>query len=155
MKTTRFATAVLAMAGAAGISSAQQRTVGPSTATAARADVSQTVTQLQSDLTGLDRSHQSYREAAEKLSALYADLSRKVQAVVKASGAVAPGKAETAALAGLQAAIKDMQETQASFDQQHLRLQQQMQNENRQFTTLSNVMKTKHDTVKNAISNIR
>jgi hypothetical protein len=36
-----------------------------------------------------------------------------------------------------------------------LGLQQAMQNENRQFTTVSNVMKTKHDTAKNAISNVR
>jgi hypothetical protein len=30
-----------------------------------------------------------------------------------------------------------------------------MQNENRQYTMVSNIMKTKHDTVKNSISNIR
>jgi hypothetical protein len=46
-------------------------------------------------------------------------------------------------------------EMQASFNMQYLMLQQQMQSENRQFTTLSNVMKTKHDTAKNAISNVR
>jgi hypothetical protein len=34
-------------------------------------------------------------------------------------------------------------------------LQSQMQNANRQYTKVSNIMKTKHDTVKNSISNIR
>ena len=52
-------------------------------------------------------------------------------------------------------ATKNMQETQMSFNLQYLQLQSQMQNENRQFTMVSNIMKTKHDTVKNSISNIR
>ena len=50
---------------------------------------------------------------------------------------------------------RDFLEMQASFNMQYLMLQQQMQSENRQFTTLSNVMKTKHDTAKNAINNVR
>jgi septal ring factor EnvC (AmiA/AmiB activator) len=52
-------------------------------------------------------------------------------------------------------ATKQMQETQMSFNMQYLQLQNNMQNENRQFTMVSNIMKTKHDTVKNSISNIR
>ena len=52
-------------------------------------------------------------------------------------------------------ATKQMQETQMSFNMQYLQLQSQMQNENRQFTMVSNIMKTKHETVKNTISNIR
>jgi hypothetical protein len=55
----------------------------------------------------------------------------------------------------LLAATKRMQETQLSFNLQYIQLQSQMQNENRQFTAVSNIMKTKHDTVKNSISNIR
>jgi hypothetical protein len=38
---------------------------------------------------------------------------------------------------------------------QYLNLQEKMQNENRQFATVSNVLKTKHDTTKNAINNVR
>ena len=52
-------------------------------------------------------------------------------------------------------ATKQMQETQMSFNLQYLQLQSQMQHENRQFTMVSNILKTKHDTVKNSISNIR
>ena len=52
-------------------------------------------------------------------------------------------------------ATKAMQETQMSFNLQYLQLQNSMQNENRQYTAVSNIMKTKHDTVKNSISNIR
>jgi hypothetical protein len=44
---------------------------------------------------------------------------------------------------------------QESFNQQYLTLQAQMQRENRQYSAISNIMKTKHDTVKNSISNVR
>jgi hypothetical protein len=50
---------------------------------------------------------------------------------------------------------KQMQEMQMSFSMQYLSLQEKMQNENRQYTTVSNVLKTKHDTVKNSINNVR
>ena len=47
------------------------------------------------------------------------------------------------------------EETQMSFNLQYLQLQSQMQRENRSYTEVSNIMKTKHDTVKNSIPNIR
>ncbi len=50
---------------------------------------------------------------------------------------------------------KELQEMQMSFNLQYLNLQEKMQNENRQFSTVSNVLKTKHDTAKNAINNVR
>ncbi|MBN2359911.1 MAG: hypothetical protein JXR83_10690 [Deltaproteobacteria bacterium] len=50
---------------------------------------------------------------------------------------------------------KAMQEMQMSFSLQYLQLQEKMQGENRQFTTISNVMKTKHDTAKSTINNVR
>jgi septal ring factor EnvC (AmiA/AmiB activator) len=52
-------------------------------------------------------------------------------------------------------ATKELQETNFSFNLQYLQLQSQMQHENRSYTAISNIMKTKHDTVKNSISNIR
>src|SRR5687767_5633829 len=55
----------------------------------------------------------------------------------------------------LSQATKQTQEIQMSFNLQYLQLQSQMQNKNRQFTMVSNIMKTKHETVKNSISNIR
>jgi hypothetical protein len=45
--------------------------------------------------------------------------------------------------------------TMAAAKQMQEMLQQKMQADNRQFTTLSNIMKTKHDTAKNAINNVR
>ena len=55
----------------------------------------------------------------------------------------------------LAGAAQQLQETQMSFNLQYLQLQSQMQAENRSYTAVSNIMKTKHDTVKNSISNIR
>lgn len=52
-------------------------------------------------------------------------------------------------------ATQQLQREQMSFNLQYLQLQNQMQNENRSYTAVSNIMKTKHDTVKNSISNIR
>lgn len=52
-------------------------------------------------------------------------------------------------------ATKKMQETQMLFNLQYLQLQSQMQHENLSYTAISNIMKTKHDTVKNSISNVR
>jgi hypothetical protein len=78
-----------------------------------------------------------------------------------AGAASAPGGNSTGAAtvgggqSALLAATKQMQETQMSFNLQYLQLQSQMQNENRSYTAVSNIMKTKHDTVKNSISNIR
>jgi hypothetical protein len=46
-------------------------------------------------------------------------------------------------------------ESQESFNLQFLMLQQTMQKEALMYQVISNIMKTKHDTVKNSISNIR
>ena len=47
-----------------------------------------------------------------------------------------------------------MQQGQAS-NLQLLALQEQVQQENQRFTTVSNVMRAKHDTAKAAVSNLR
>jgi hypothetical protein len=49
------------------------------------------------------------------------------------------------------AAIQSQAESSLYF----LQLQQQIQEENRSYSTLSNVLKARHETVKNAIGNIR
>lgn len=71
-----------------------------------------------------------------------------------------PGTAIGAAAGGtgqdqLLSQTKQMQELEMSFNLQYLQLQNMMQNENRRFAMVSNIMKTKHDTVKNTLSSIR
>ena len=46
-------------------------------------------------------------------------------------------------------------DAQLSFNLQYLQLQNEMAEGNRSYTAISNIMKTKHDTVKNSISNVR
>ena len=48
----------------------------------------------------------------------------------------------------------DLLQAQAASNMQFLTLQSQMQQENQKFSTLSNVMKVRHDTAKNSIQNI-
>jgi hypothetical protein len=55
----------------------------------------------------------------------------------------------------LMQATLPMQELYESFNLEYLKLQRQMQSDNRQFTLMSNIMKVKHDTAKNAINNVR
>lgn len=52
-------------------------------------------------------------------------------------------------------AAKAVAEMNTSFSLQYLQLQSQMQSENRAYTTISSLMRTKHDTVSNSISNVR
>ena len=53
------------------------------------------------------------------------------------------------------ALTKESQEMEMSFSLQYLQLQEALQKESREYLMISNIMKTKHDTVKNSISNIR
>jgi len=65
--------------------------------------------------------------------------------------AAAPGAPGNPGMASVEAM---MQQGQAS-NLQLLALQEQVQQENQRFTTVSNVMRAKHDTAKAAVSNIR
>ncbi len=121
----------------------------PSVAPGNRADLAHLVDQLTGDLAALERSHRGLEEAALKLADLYAKLAAKAEEVSKLAAQVGNDRPQ------LVAAARQLQELQMSFNLQYLQLQNSMQNENRQFTMVSNIMKTKHDTVKNSISNIR
>lgn len=134
---------------------AQQKPAAAPMVIGSRADLTRAVSQIQDDLAALDQSHRAYQEAAEKLALLYSNLAKKAEQVAKAADAVKPGKPDPGALSTLLETTRQMQEMQMSFNLQYLALQNQMQNENRQYTMVSNIMKTKHDTVKNSINNIR
>lgn len=56
---------------------------------------------------------------------------------------------------GNMAAMHAMQRESQAFNLQLLGLQEEIQQENRRFTTLTNVLRAKHDTAKAAVSNIR
>jgi hypothetical protein len=52
-------------------------------------------------------------------------------------------------------AMRKLQQQGREMNMFFLELQQKMAQENRKFTTLSNVLKSKHDTARSAINNIR
>ncbi len=56
---------------------------------------------------------------------------------------------------GMMQATRQMAEFQSSFNLQYLQLQQTIQQDTRQFTLISNIMKTKHDAAKNSMNNVR
>ncbi len=99
------------------------------------------------NLEGLDKAARGHFEAAASSGKLFESLSAKVDEVARL--------AESGDAEALTSATKEMQEMNQSFNLQYLQLQQNMQAENRQFTLISNIMKTKHDTAKAAIQNIR
>jgi hypothetical protein len=51
--------------------------------------------------------------------------------------------------------LEQLTEASQELNLQYLMLQQQMQDENRRYSVISNVLKTKHDTAKNSIGNVR
>ena len=71
-----------------------------------------------------------------------------------AAAATALGAAAGGGSPGVTSVEAMMQQGQAS-NLQLLALQEQVQQENQRFTTVSNVMRAKHDTAKAAVSNIR
>lgn len=63
--------------------------------------------------------------------------------------------AGTGAAPGGSSGIESVLAQQSQDTLYYLSLQQRMQDENRYYTTMSNTLKARHDTVKNSISNLR
>ena len=131
------------------------------TVAAAFARLEPDYTNVQSELQQLDEQRKqllnmmaSFNEAQKKVAEHVKDIEGKLNDL-------GPGSDNITSAAGgnsqdqLMAATKQMQETQMSFNLQYLQLQSSMQNTNRQFTTVSAVIRTKHDKVKNILSNAR
>jgi arginine decarboxylase-like protein len=105
------------------------------------------------DVRKLEKSHGNYIKAASDLDSLYIKLLQKAREVSRL--AAEAEKAKSSRTDKLYKAAREMAEMGQSFNLQYLDLQRRMQDENRQFTMVSNIMKTKHDTAKSAINNIR
>jgi len=111
------------------------------------------VNELGKDLQQLVISQRALFEAVGDLDAMYTKLTRKILEVSRIAGEAE--KAGGSATARLIKAVEEMRDMSQSFNMQYLMLQNKISQENRQFTMVSNIMKTKHDTAKNAINNIR
>jgi hypothetical protein len=73
------------------------------------------------------------------------------------ASAALPAEAAAAAVGGGPdlAGVQAMQRESQAFNLQLLALQEEVQQENRRFSTVSNVLRARHDTAKAAISNVR
>jgi long-subunit fatty acid transport protein len=80
--------------------------------------------------------HENYRQAAEKLSGLFSELSKKADAAGRAAQAVNAGHSDPSSVNQFLAATRQMQEMQMSFNLQYLQLQDNMQNENREHSVV-------------------
>jgi hypothetical protein len=149
------------------VAAAQQRT-GSSGGIHTRAQLAQAIDQMGADLEALNKSHHAYQAAAKKLEALYSKLNKQAQAIAKAASQVkgaGHGPKGAGQMNGigqgdggqqqLLEATQEMQETQMSLNLQYLQHQSQMQEENRSYTAVSNIMKTKNGNVRNALANIK
>ena len=104
---------------------------------------------LQQNLATLESYSGSMSRLNEELARKTKEFSDKLMNFLESIKTCASSQAD------LFAATKEMQEMQMSFNLQYLHLQNQMQYENQKFTTMSNIMKSKHDTAKSSIKNIR
>ena len=105
------------------------------------------IAEAAAQLSLLDRSHAQLMDAAEKMASSSYSLYNKAYALCGLREKPTPPDAAKA-VAELCAVLPQWSQQAAAF-------QTQMNSENRQFTSISNVLKTKHDTVKNSISNVR
>jgi hypothetical protein len=141
--------AVVTLAALVAVGICSQRAGGAAAPPTAQTAALRAIDEASASLSQLETIHANTVLLNTKMSALYNQLGAAITKTAKV--AAAPGVSTVQ----LMQAIQQMQETQMSFNLQYLQLQSQMQNDNRQFTAVSNIMKTKHDTVKNTISNIR
>lgn len=105
--------------------------------------------ELSGNLAELAKHHSNLEESSRKVQEMYSALVRKIgelAAIAARSRTTDPP---------LLMSIKQLQEMSQSFNTQYLMLQEKISHENRQYSMLSNIMKSKHDTAKNSINNIR
>jgi hypothetical protein len=114
-----------------------------------KAALIQDIDALQVEQAEMDASHAKSASLEEESTRRLNDFNQQLSDFLALVAQVGAGQTQ------LLDATRQMQETQMSFNLQYLQLQSQMQDENRQYSAVSNIMKTKHDTVKNSISNIR
>lgn len=153
MKRSLILAALALLALAAGRPAQGQSHSAVASKTGLTAEARQAILTVGEDAQKLVDAHNGYVKASRDADGLVAKLLQSVREVSRL--AAEADKTGTAGRARLFQAIQGMTEMSQSFNMQYLGLQQQMQDENRRFTLVSNIMKTKHDTAKNAIANIR
>lgn len=111
------------------------------------------------DLSQLDTSHARVLESAEAVAALYAELSAGIEEVARLAERLSMESTDRATTTRLQdqllQTIGGLQQMQIEAHMQFLALQNQMQQESRQYQTISNALKARHDAAMSAIRNMK
>lgn len=110
--------------------------------------------ELLQDLVALEGHFASIDQLNEEAAGRVEEMNENLAQLADTIKDLASGPGEPSTVAAF-AAAKELQEMSQTFNLQYLSLQQKMQAESRQFTLVSNIMKVKHDTAKNAINNVR
>jgi hypothetical protein len=131
------------------VTGARQTAPAGASTSASRTQAIQSLDESSSTFQQLLQIHEKIIQMSEEQAKIYTALGKKIDDLSKLAAQTGTSQSD------LLQATKNMQETQMSFNLQYLQLQNSMQNENRQFTMVSNIMKTKHDTAKNIISNMK
>lgn len=130
------------------VAAAAQQPAGakPRATAPAAATLRPTLDSLGTDLAALQASHARAMQHLHEQGLIHRDLAARVAALPD------PGPGTDPALAG---AVRALKRDAAQWNLQFQGLQERVQEESRRFQAISNVMKTRHDTAKNAIGNIR
>lgn len=117
------------------------------------------VDSMASDVAALDASNAKIVAASEGLVSLYAQLGDDFKKIVSAAERLRRTSQEptpaTAYQDDLIRAIDNMQEQLSQLEAQFLALQNSMQQQSRQYQTISNALKARHDTAMNSIRNMK
>ena len=100
-------------------------------------------------LTQLELNLKELKDAVQKSEHFVNSLSDTIKEVESLVSSIKAVKSKIGAIPA------DLLETNKSLNLQYLKLQKKMQAENRQLTLISNIIKTKHDTFRSAIINLR
>jgi hypothetical protein len=100
-------------------------------------------------LTEINGSHRALMDTNAKMTGVHSSLNEEVGEVCRIAQTSRVSPAEAAR------ALNGLCELQVRGTLEYLELQRQIQSESRRFTTLGNAMKTRHDTAKAAINNVR
>lgn len=108
--------------------------------------------------TSRTRSPEAFEQAVKKAKSAVGSGLSTLAGVVPSLTVGTPAGALVSSAGGGGSAMTDMatlQKQQQDANMDYLKLQMEVQAENRQYSTLSNVLKSRHDTAKAAITNLR
>ena len=110
------------------------------------------------DIAALDVSNAGIVESAEGVAAMYAELSAGITELARVADRLVAESAQRGAAIRLQqltTAVEGLQQQMLDMNMQFLALQNQMQMESRQYNTVSNALKVRHDSAMGAIRNMK